>query len=255
MRVLVIGLDGLEPSFVNSEELLQNYHGVVDNSGILLQTPVLWASFLTGSTEHDIRGMKSSNRFTNMISRIIGIGWSSRILKHLGLYNPRLYTREDIGRSTIFDLVDRHIVVSVPAYNEPEVYLDIRRNTVKYFDGQYDGRMLIRECMDLFYEERKEFEDLLNSRDWDIAMIHVFVTDTIGHLGIDIRGTYEIMGRWMSTLNFSDVMKLIVSDHGMKRGLHTREGFWSSNIDLGKSKIHITEFYNIIREALYEDKR
>jgi len=254
MRVLIIGLDGLEPSLVKDEELLQSYHGVVDNSGLALQTPVLWASFLTGSGDHDVRGMRYSNKFTNMISRVIGIRWSSRVLKHSGLYNPRLYIKEDIGKSTIFDLVDGYIAVSVPAYNEPEVYLDIRRNTVKYFDYDYDGKTLVGESMDLFNRERKEFEDLLDSKNWDIAMIHVFVTDTIGHLGIDIKRTYEEMARWVGTLNFNNTMKLILSDHGMKRGLHTIEGFWSSNIDLGKSKIHITEFYDIIKEVLHEDK-
>lgn len=256
MKIIIISLDGLEPSLVTQPELLQNYHGIVDNSGIPLQTPTLWASFLTGSTEHGIGGMKTSNRFTNMISRVVGIRWSSRILKHLGLYKLRLYTKEDIGKSTIFDLVDKYIAVSVPAYNEPEVYLDIRRNTVEYFDGEYDGKVLIRECVGLFNKEKKEFEDLLESENWDIAMIHVFVTDTVGHLGIGIRRTYEEMARWVTTLNSNnDTMKLILSDHGMKRGLHTREGFWSSNIDLGKTRIHITEFYDIIKEALYENKR
>jgi len=255
LRLLIIALDGLEPSRVTQPALLQDYHGIVDNSGIPLQTPVLWASFLTGSTEHGIGGMKRSNRFTNMIGRVIGIRWSSKILKNLGLYKPRLYTEEDIGRPTIFDLVDKYIAVSIPSYNEPEVYLDIRKNTVGYFDGKYDREILIKECIDLFYKEREEFEILLGSADWDIAMIHVFVTDTVGHLGIDIRKTYTEMAKWVATLNFNNTMKLILSDHGMKRGLHTREGFWSSNVDLGRDKIRITEFYNIIKEALYEDKR
>lgn len=253
MKVIIIALDGLEPSLVTQPELLQDYHGIVDNSGIPLQTPVLWASFLTGSTEHGIGGMKSSNRFTNTIARVIGIRWSSRILKWFGLYNPVLYAKKDLRLPTIFGLVDKYIAVSIPSYNEPEIYLDIRRNTVNYFDNKYSKEDLMEQSWNLFYKEYLEFKDLMCSSDWELAMIHFFVTDIIGHLGVGLEDMYRKISAQIANLCKSDEwFILILSDHGMKRGLHTREGFWSCSHDLEKRKIHITDFYKIIEVKINE---
>lgn len=46
---------------------------------------------------------------------------------------------------------------------------------------------------------------------------------------------------------------LIVSDHSMRRGVHTNHGFWGANTKLPFEPWSITDFYRIIARMLQDD--
>jgi len=47
-----------------------------------------------------------------------------------------------------------------------------------------------------------------------------------------------------------DTIVLIDSDHEMRKGLHTRHGFYSLNNRLNIGHPNITDFYGVIKEML-----
>jgi hypothetical protein len=55
-KVMIIGLDGLEPSLVTESmtHLSQMKHGITHIDVAPLQTPLIWAAFLTGHTDNGI---------------------------------------------------------------------------------------------------------------------------------------------------------------------------------------------------------
>ena len=258
-KVFIIALDGLEPSLVNPTmpNITQKYYGTTVVNVHPLQTPVLWGAFLTGTTDNGIKGMKRHNRLTETLSRILGYERVTKLMAKLKIQTAtRLYTKKDLTKPTIFDLVPKTIAISVPAYNEPEIYLEIRRETVEAIGDRYKTLALLLKVWKLFNIEYEETLWKLKT-DWNLFMVHFFVTDTIGHLYWNnperIKKCYRLIDRKIKYLKESvddETLVLIVSDHGLKKGLHTPKGFWSTNIDLNLKNPKITDFYNIIKKVV-----
>lgn len=270
-RVMIIALDGLEPTLVTQTmpNLLQAEHGIVNVDVFPLMTPLIWATFLTGTVDNGVTVSKYTSQIGEKVSRItyslgekltsiVGYEQSMKIMSTLGnvvdkVYTPKQYTKDDLTQPTIFDLVDDAIVLDVPAYNENPIYLNIRRNTALAINHQYPEKDIVSEIWSLF---QKEHNDCLNalSKEWNLFMVHFCVTDIIGHLFWDrseqISECYRIMNEKVEeiTQRIRNSVVLIISDHGMQRGIHTHQGFYSINKPFNLHTPNISDFHQIIGE-------
>jgi len=259
-RMAIIALDGLEPSLITDKtpNLLQDAHGTVDVDVSPLQTPVIWAAFLTGQKDNGVEMIKFPYDVDEKISRVLDpkrVAAINRFSSNLPISTVS-YTKHDLMHPTIFDLVEKHVALDIPSYNEDPVYLEIRRKIAFAIGGQYPEDDLVREVWDRFHEEYETCMKMLDE-DWDLFMVHFFVTDVIGHLSLDnvdkLTKCYQTMDHKIGTMTrrIKDSVILIVSDHGMQNGLHTRKGFYSINKPLYLHSPKITDFYEIIRQILF----
>jgi hypothetical protein len=258
-RVLIIALDGLEPTQVTEDmpHLLQVEHGTVDINVSPLVTPLVWAAFLTGATANGVKILKFPYALDEKISRMIGVKRVAKVNEFsskLGLSNF-FFTKADLTLPTIFELSAYPIALNIPSYNENPAYLDVRRNITYALRGQISEEAFVDHVWALFREEYAECQKRLDD-DWELFMVHFFVTDVIGHLGWDdpetLQACYRTMDACVAELQrrVHDAVILILSDHGMQNGLHTRNGFYSVNQELHLNTPKITDFYAILRDAL-----
>ena len=255
----IIALDGLEPSLITDETpyLLQDTHGTIEVDVSPLQTPVIWAAFLTGQQDSGVAMRKIPYNADETISRVLGpqrVAAIHRFYSKL-LNRTAAYTKADLTHPTIFDLVDKPIALDIPAYNEDPAYIEVRRKIAYAIGGQYPEDELVREVWARFHDEYQTCMRRLDD-DWDLFMVHFFVTDVIGHLSwnnVDnLTECYRVMDEKIGamTRRIPNAVILIVSDHGMRNGLHTRQGFYSLNRPLALSAPKTTEFYDIIRQIV-----
>lgn len=276
MRVVIIGLDGLEATLIDPQRypnICQAEHGTIDLSGFnQVQTPQIWTSFITGDmpNKHGIDGFKHRTLFSKIEKQLSGyikkflshfgvgsVNWATNIkngiYEHYNDHPYQPYTKEDIKTDTIFDQVQNSCVISLPVYNEPKIYTDIRRMTAKAVGHKDLTHELTNMCLDLYKEETTEFMKHLHS-DVDLLMVHLFISDVYGHLYghsedkiLELYDLFEdLVGRTMKNDSFT----IILSDHGTKCGLHTHYGFYSLSRPLGLNNPHITDFYDIIMEVV-----
>jgi len=275
IRVLIIGLDGLEHSLVEDydlKNLKQIEHGKVD---LLLKkdeeplTPTIWCNFITGETP-DVHGVIAIQKWKYPLLEKIHASLRSFDIKHRGYWRGVLFnifdkmslfemrgmrnffTRKDINCDTIFDDIDSTIAISIPSFNEDEINKELRRLVV-------EGRKfeLKKRAHEAFAGRRKRFLDALNQKP-SLLMVHFFLLDLIQHMfpydNEYIRKTYEridsFVGKVKEKLVNNEVFLLIVSDHGLLNGYHTPYGFYSCNEKLNLKNPKITDFTDIIRKRL-----
>lgn len=269
-KIVIIALDGLEPSLVTETmpNLLQREYGITEVNVTPLQTHLIWATFLTGTIENGIKTIKAPHHFQEKISRVFGYNRVARVSRFLSesvIYNMNLFSKfvkhfskDDLTKPTIFDLVDKSIALDIPAYNEDVIYVKIRRNIACTIGEQYPKDDLVNEVWELFHKEYQVCLKMLEE-DWDLFMVHFFVTDVIGHLCWnnleELKECYQIIDKKVGELErkIENSVILILSDHGMEKGLHTHTGFYSINKQLNLNSPTITDFYEIIRKVLYSN--
>jgi len=272
-RVLVLGFDALEYDLVelfNLKNLKQVEYGKVElplkpEDPIL--TPVIWCSFITGETPnvHGIRVFdKWKNPIIDRLSTFVNkyipysiLGGRRRsqlasMLCKLGFKtHPLSQHQSDIKCDTIFDDINNSIAISVPSFNEDEVNRELRFMVVEATKSKVKSKAwstFIRRKRHLFEALEK------NPR---LLMVHFYILDVIQHLYFYdmkyLRFAYKRMDSFVKEIKGrinDEVMILIISDHGQKKGLHTPYGFYSCNQKLGLSHPKITDFADIIREKL-----
>lgn len=274
MRVFVVGLDGLEYTLVeklNLRHIKQVEYGKVQLSDApKVLTPILWASFISGGFEHGVAGFTVKNRFLQTSDRLlkklrinphsIKAVWETyRFLARLGVARSRPVTKADWRTKTLFDEVPNSVAVSIPAYNE---WKSIHQMRLDYpFIGLVEmGRLKeADECVKTnwrIFHQKIRYTQVLLEKNYDLLMVHFLILDTIGHLywhkPAKIKDAYRFVNSAVATLasKAKDWFILIVSDHGMKRGLHTDYAFYSSNIPLGLKDPKLTDFHDIILEKM-----
>ncbi len=275
MRVVIIGLDGLEASLINPERypnICQAEHGRINLDGFnQIQTPQIWTSFITGvmPSEHGIDGFKHQT-FLSKIEKKYGeyvkkslsffglkavnlvTGAKNNLYGHYDIHPYEPYTKEDIKVRTIFDKVPNSHIISLPVYSEPEVYKDIRRSVSRAVGNKELSHDLSQTSLDLMKKEVDEFIKYLHN-DLDLIMVHLFVADVYGHLyGCDEDKLLELYGLFEEFVGSvkDDSFTIILSDHGTKGGFHTPYGFYSLSKPFGLDNPHITEFHDIIMEEV-----
>jgi len=279
MRVVILGLDGLEATVINPEEfpnLCQSQHGTVSLEGFSeVQTPQIWTSFITGvlPEEHGVDGFKCGNTLSSVekhlggyvkkaVNSLFGLGGVKRVTKtknrlydHWGVHPYQSYGRRDIKKPTFFDEIPKSYAISVPVFNEPQVYTDIRRMTVQAVGNKDVSRKLTEKLWKLYDEEVEAFYECLE-QDWNLVMLHLFISDVYGHIYGYSEKTmfylYKILDEFVGEVKkqVSDALTIVVSDHGTKRGLHTPYGFWSCNKPIPLENPRVTDFHDIILEAI-----
>ena len=102
----------------------------------------------------------------------------------------------------------------------------------------------------------------LLEKDWDVAMQYFFLLDGIQH--VFFQNKLKIMDHYMKFNTFvadlskkldDDVVILIISDHGQKKGVHTDYGFYSSNKKLGLDNPKINDFKDLIEKIVGKNKK
>ncbi|MFQ6085325.1 MAG: alkaline phosphatase family protein [Candidatus Bathyarchaeia archaeon] len=281
MRVFILGLDALDYYLVEKfdlRSLKQVEYGKSDVGDLVLITPVVWASFITGlmPSEHGVTASRSWNwglleRAKELgialgLYRIKGKGRFLELLMDLVGINVKVHDKsgfESRRVSTIFDFADRPIAINVPTYNEEPV---VHENKRLFLESIGNGD-LVGELEDSVWEVYQKRRDLcfrLIDGPWDLFMVYFHgVTDLLGHLyRAKLAKMWEIYAEMDSFVQElrerigDDALLMIVSDHGMKVlggfGDHTNYGFYSLNQKLCLDHPKICDFAGIIRQKLGE---
>jgi predicted AlkP superfamily pyrophosphatase or phosphodiesterase len=272
-RVFIAGIDALEYSLVeklNLRNIKQVEYGKVAVPCSKLLTPLIWASFITGTSEH---GIETFTVRRNPLIRLGGsffekMGISSykgprhflrRMSLKVGLFTSPVDKR-DLQAKTIFDYAKKPVAISIPAYNEWEAIHKLRLEYPFVKIIEKHDEVKAAECIELnwriFQEKLEQTSRKLEEGSWDLLMVHFLILDTIGHLYWNRPGKVEDAHRFMDVSigrllsKVEDQIVLIVSDHGMKNGVHTEYGFYSSNVKVGLVNPKITDFHDIILKEL-----
>ena len=269
MRVAVFGFDGLEYTWVDSHDLLhlkQVEYGRVSIEEIEYKsTPALWGSFITGAqpSEHGVEGFaKWQNPALELLRnaglRLLG---EKRYIgrKVLGLFRfqKRPYTKSDFKHKTIFDCTPRHHAVSIPSYNEEEPNRVHRQKILQALNNPALTAELEGSIRNAFQEKKERVLALMNE-DWDLLMVHFYITDILNHLkGFDMgymidlyREMDRAMAEFLAKIDDPETLVIIASDHGSERGTHTDYGFYSLSRPLNLDYPRITDFASIIVNAV-----
>jgi len=251
MKLIILAFDGLEARLVEKWKLslLQVAHGTYPVESDKYATPALWASFITGLHPSTFKVKFVERNVPDILRKLAFI----ETVKKLGrlVFKPHPPSVKD-RYETIFEKVQPSLPYNVFSYNEDPAQFKLRlKYSIPKTIGNYNKCLeACREWMRLTTTLAKEFARLLKSRDWKLAMTHFYFTDIIGHLYPPMmRRAYhkaDRIARLLKSAVGSEAVILIVSDHGMRRGMHTNYGFYSSNISLNLKPKRITDFYNLI---------
>lgn len=272
MRVLILAIDALEYDLVeelNLRHIKQVEYGKVIEPTTKLLTPILWGAFITGTVKHGVEAFTVKNplvKASKNFLEILGIDpygtpiWLFyRALTKVGMSSRRVDKR-DLQAKTIFGHAENPVAISIPAYNEWE---SIHKLRLKYPLARFVGKRHEKkasECIEanwkIFRRKLNYTSEMLGKDDWDLLMVHFLILDNIGHLYSykpgKLKNAYRFMNSAVGELlsKVKDQWVLIVSDHGMKKGLHTNYAFYSSNIPLGLDNPELTDFHDLILEKM-----
>jgi hypothetical protein len=270
VRVCILGYDGLEYDIVEKQNLTQIKQreygkvkvpivGGIDDPS----TPIVWTSFITGQPP-DVHGVDMPEVWDNAFD-----GFRSFIRKHKILHGisrrfkigykvrgaigieAKFPSRKNIKCPTLFDEIDQSIPLGIPVFNKnlSKVYpvgevIRVRQNPSYSLNFEKKIRKLFTQ----------EVEDLFEAikKDWKLLMVHFHITDLFGHVfwGTEKLITlYEEMNNLTKRIKMElrkDDLVLIISDHGMSKLGHTKQGFYSFSQKLGLKDPDITDFFKIL---------
>ena len=283
-RLLILGLDALEYDIVTRfrfKAFMQRDYGKIDLTRYRykLITPWLWSIIISGHVDTGITHFvayenrligfiariathhllyKKVERFFESIRRRKGGGRGTAYMLHKIGVRIRPMGKQDLKVRTIFEEIPNSIAISVPGYNlwREQFLLDLYYPLTQCIGDKELTKKRLRLQWMLERKKKIMLEKLLMGNDWSIIMAHFYITDVVGHLywnkPIMLIETYKIVSRWvtrwkrMLEARHRDAWVLIVSDHGMRGGLHTDHAFWSSNFVLKRKPSRLTDYYNII---------
>jgi len=287
MRVMIIGIDALEYELVkkwNLNNLMQEEYGkvtlpITKKDGYFYSepaTPIMWVSFITGKTpkEHGLMTLKKFRQpiqwFIEHIYSKIAIGSFHSPKEKLGggglrdkisgmLYKKgfaRILRAEDIKSDTIFDSIGPSIHLHAPVIDE-DAFPEYRGDEIKVISADEIQKMVHKDkCKREFYERKKEIFEWLPLR-WKLFMQYFFCLDSIQHVFFNnmkvIAEFYLMFDELIKDIRKNiddDTLLLVISDHGQKKGIHTKYAFYSVNKPLGLKNLKLTDFRWIIEDLL-----
>ena len=204
------------------------------NGELLPYSPYCWESILTG--EKPIESIKIyKNSMLESIRKKIGpnlkfIKGKRKFLEKIGLK----YYRGDEPRpssrtlNTIFDIFPLPVDFNVPTYS-----LDYVFNPYRKIGDRELQTLKMLEFADEEFELLIKFTLLMTSRKNDFIMVYTRLLDWYGHFRFGTDGyyyRYKLVDLFLRDLSkkFPGTI-LVLSDHGMKDGNHTRHAFFSTN--------------------------
>jgi len=267
LKVFVLGLDALELELVKKYRcgnLMQSEYGRVKINVHPEVTPTIWASFLTGKRpkEHGIIGWEWENsildkfkllfhklRLKNLTKPLkvwIGIG---KVLEFLGCE----LSLKELTIPTIFDLCNPSISVNVPCLGYKTTVEVFNRKIVSSIGNKEIARIVLAEAYGKFERVKETALDQIEE-DWGLFMAYFYIGDFVQHVKFyDERAKRELYKKLDRTAKVfketvdDNTLFLIVSDHGMRRGVHTDYGFYSLNKKMNLNNPKVTDFYDLIR--------
>ncbi len=215
-------------------------------------SPYCWESILTGEKPREsIKVYKNST--VESIRQKIGsnlkfIKGKRKFLEKIGLKYYRGDEPNPSSRNlnTIFDLFPINVDFNVPTYSKNYVFNPYR----KVADRDIQILKMLKFADDEF-ELMKKFTFLTTSRELDFLMVYTRILDWYGHFRFGADGyyhRYKLVDLFLSDLSkkFPGTI-LVLSDHGMKDGNHTRYAFFSTN-----KKMNIPDSILDIHDLLYQ---
>lgn len=270
VKLLIVGLDGLDPDLVNKWNMnwfKQKSHGR-HYVGFFkhIYTPIVWGAFVTGRNvekEGYNLGFIEEERARKLygflyplyklrkklIKRKLGI---RKLLLRLGFFGDSVYTPNMPGDMKKYSFVEELMrrgykvsVVEVPGYNETRNEYYRSQLAILFKKPFSERKWLAEEAMD---DSRKRFHeaDKYVLQDYDLVFVYSPLPDIAFHLA-PFPKTREIL--WLRRIHFDlyystglkelvedgvkrDYVVLLVSDHGFdtKNYDHSKYGFWSLSI-------------------------
>lgn len=258
-RVLILAFDGLDYDLVvkwKLKNLMQKTYGTYSVSAEKYASPVLWSAFLTGFAPNNFNTKFVERKAPKILKKLA----FAESIKKVGRKFFKQKPSSIKGKyKTIFDAVENPLPFNIFTYNELEEQFKLR---LKYSLPRTVGdkpksKKAYKEWIDLTEKTFQNFLQLLENREWNLAMTHLFFTDIIGHLffwrkyHVALNYAYITANHFAhlatEILNDNDIL-LIASDHGMEKGEHTNHAFWSLNISTNWKPRDITSFYLKILE-------
>ena len=258
MKILVIGIDGLEYNLVEKldlKNLKQKTYGKIilpkefyHKESKVPYTPIVWTTLVTGlkPCEHKQYSMWIyKNKFIERIRQPFGFIKNKRkILEKLGIKPKMIMFKTD--KVTIFNKCSPSLAVNVPAvnlWNEPN-----KKMMSMIENGNYNTALLVAEK----YATNviKRFLDEVNENKYVLGMLYINLLDVAGHLcwykchDKLLKYYYRVDKEVRNILKTQHTISLVVSDHGMKgasdgvTGNHSDHMFWSLNVNYEFNSIY-----------------
>lgn len=269
-RIIILGIDALEYDLVeewNLKYLKQKEYGKTivpltkTTNGMEPSTLIIWPCFITGEEPEEM-GYNSITPNRDILDELYQMVTEKfpnleQIFKYFHRKSKtRKPTRNNIKAPTIFDNPTyKSIHMHIPIYDE-DAFLEYRSGAYRAMDDKKYRKVYENECQKEFRERTSQVYDILD-KEWSLCMQYFFLLDGVQHAFF--RSKLKIMKYYLMFNEFvgelkkhlpSNVMLLIVSDHGQKGGIHTHYGFYSCNKELGLVNPGIIDFKEIIEHYL-----
>ncbi|MGC9553755.1 MAG: alkaline phosphatase family protein [Thermoplasmatota archaeon] len=286
-KVLVLGIDAVEYDLVEKWDLDNLKQEEYGKTRLPLRpdqeaaTVIIWPCFITGK-EPRAMGYSTIHVFPQPMQAMIELIYphlrkmfidyeagdvtekkagkqsmldrAASLLHSLNLaHSP---SRSDIKADTMFDDDRwRSVHLHVPVYDD-DAFPSYRRNVVKAIEEKAYRPILEMACKQEFRHRARELMDWLERKDeWDLLMQYFFVLDAVQHVFFanekKMAEFYLMFDEFVSNLRRQiddDMLLLIVSDHGQKKGIHTNYGFYSVNKPLGLKNPNLIDFRRKIKD-------
>ncbi|RLI77049.1 hypothetical protein DRP04_11955 [Archaeoglobales archaeon] len=275
-RIFILGLDGLEYELVerwNLVHLKQSEYGKlevpINEKSHQPLTPEVWGAFLVGKQLNvDIEKM---NHPLVLIFRIlkflrkyinISLGLGNKIqnkipVKRWGMMKYGI----PLDQKTFLNLT-KSKAINVPFYNNDTYTFHI----AYLFDR---GELSLKQAIKAYqriYMKRKEviLSEVEKIHDENVIFAYMHFPDVLEHF--TFKRPWIVRKHYLDLNNFVSILRgkiedstlfLIVSDHGfnLKKGTHTRYGFYSSSQPLNPKPTRITDFFHLILQTVKKNSR
>lgn len=284
-NVLIVAFDGLDYEKIKKydcKNIQQDEFGKIDITSFeRFGTPWLWASFLTGE-KHDFRYVKklSNSKLENLETFFWkNLGFMTKWSGIRGKYIYDKLLRQEMTNHTKEDLEHPSFIEElgmdsyyVPAYNEYTFneFAEYASSTVKALgDGEITKSEAFRRHRGLFLRQKEELQNLLKNKPQDSMMFYFKFTDSVQHLIFNEEDKIDYMGQeytekdlYHEIDNLAQKIKqnsehdliLFVSDHGLDKGDHNENAFYSTNQVFELESPAFTGFKSILMERVKPEK-
>ena len=287
-KVIILGIDAIEYDLIekwNLKNLKQKEYGKTIlplSSGQEPATEIIWPCFITGKEPEEM-GYSTLNIYTKSLipflplvtpvikklfidtktkngtqkiqGRLSLLYLSIILLKKIGLIHKP--TKEDIKADTIFNNNKiKSVHLHIPVFDK-DAFPEYRKDIVKLISEKVHHPIIEIKQIKELTQRSKEVYEYIKKDNWQLFMQYFFVLDGVQH--IFYRNLKKIAKFYLMFDEFikkvteiidDETLLLIISDHGVKKGIHTTYGFYSINKKLGLKNPKLIDFREIIEEIL-----
>ena len=287
-KVIILGIDAIEHDLIeklNLKNFKQKEYGKTIlplSPGQEPATEIIWPCFITGKEPNEM-GYSSLNVYAKSLRPIITLinpvisklfidtktkeetqkiqgrlsilYVSIMLLKKVGLINKP--TKEDIKADSIFDNKKiKSIHLHIPVLDTDD-FPDYRKDIINVISEKALHPIIEMKQKKEFKQRTKEVYEYIMKNNWQLFMQYFYVLDGVQHTFyknpkkiVEFYLMFDEFIKKVSEIINDKTLLLIVSDHGLKKGIHTPYGFYSVNKKLGLKNPKIIDFRKIIEDKL-----